>query len=191
MICVFSDGGPLNSDGPQMPAQTCPYCQRTYLREASLREHVKFCLDRDGGDSVCPLCGFSTPFRAQMERHLTLHSQTHEKVRHTRRTDDTHADSPHVLTAPCMSQNSLSEPSMENRKFKCNQCGKAFKYKHHLKEHLRIHSGKKLHRRNKSVQDSPSLTLCQKNLFQDIIFRQLKHIYMLNSYCCKEEKIFL
>ncbi|XP_051753697.1 zinc finger E-box-binding homeobox 1-like isoform X2 [Ctenopharyngodon idella] len=112
------DGGPLNSDGPQTPVQTCPYCQRTYRRDASLREHMKFCQDRDGGDSVCPLCGFSTPYRAQMERHLMLHSQTHEK-------------------------NSLSETSMENRKFKCNQCGKAFKYKHHLKEHLRIHSGEK------------------------------------------------
>ncbi|XP_026682731.1 zinc finger E-box-binding homeobox protein zag-1, partial [Diaphorina citri] len=29
------------------------------------------------------------------------------------------------------------------RKFKCNQCEKAFKFKHHLKEHLRIHSGEK------------------------------------------------
>ncbi|XP_075055479.1 uncharacterized protein LOC142141185 [Mixophyes fleayi] len=31
----------------------------------------------------------------------------------------------------------------ENRKFKCVECGKAFKFKHHLKEHLRIHSGEK------------------------------------------------
>lgn len=48
----------------------------------------------------------------------------------------------------------MADPNMENRKFKCTQCGKAFKYKHHLKEHLRIHSGKKnvlfhLHNREK------------------------------------------
>ncbi|KAF4112655.1 hypothetical protein G5714_007450 [Onychostoma macrolepis] len=105
------DGGALN---PETAVQMCPYCQRTYRRDASLQEHMKFCQDRDGGDSACPLCGYSTPYRAQMERHLTLHSQ-----------------------------NSMSEPGLENRKFKCNQCGKAFKYKHHLKEHLRIHSGEK------------------------------------------------
>ncbi|XP_068121252.1 zinc finger E-box-binding homeobox 1-like isoform X2 [Hyperolius riggenbachi] len=31
----------------------------------------------------------------------------------------------------------------EHRKFKCLECGKAFKFKHHLKEHTRIHSGEK------------------------------------------------
>ncbi|XP_077053756.1 zinc finger E-box-binding homeobox protein zag-1-like [Siphateles boraxobius] len=104
------DGGPLNRDAPQ----TCPYCQR----ETSLRDHLRICPARDTGDSVCPLCEFSTPYQSQMEQHLTLHAHSHEK-------------------------NSLSEASMESRKFKCNQCGKAFKYKHHLKEHLRIHSGEK------------------------------------------------
>lgn len=29
------------------------------------------------------------------------------------------------------------------RKFKCDQCDKKFKFKHHLKEHIRIHSGEK------------------------------------------------
>lgn len=29
------------------------------------------------------------------------------------------------------------------RRFKCEECGKAFKFKHHLKEHIRIHSGEK------------------------------------------------
>lgn len=33
--------------------------------------------------------------------------------------------------------------SVELRKFRCDQCQKAFKFKHHLKEHIRIHSGEK------------------------------------------------
>ncbi|XP_051996195.1 zinc finger E-box-binding homeobox 2-like isoform X1 [Xyrauchen texanus] len=112
------DGVPRTSHGTRMPIQTSPYCQRTYRHDASLREHVKFCQDRDGGDNLCPLCGYSTPYHAQMERHLSLHCQTQDK-------------------------NAMSDSAIENRKFKCSQCGKAFKYKHHLKEHLRIHSGEK------------------------------------------------
>ncbi|XP_051937922.1 zinc finger E-box-binding homeobox 2-like [Hippocampus zosterae] len=37
----------------------------------------------------------------------------------------------------------LLNDGVVDRKFKCAECGKAFKYKHHLKEHLRIHSGEK------------------------------------------------
>ncbi|CRK90476.1 CLUMA_CG004134, isoform A, partial [Clunio marinus] len=35
------------------------------------------------------------------------------------------------------------DQSHDLRRFKCEECGKAFKFKHHLKEHLRIHSGEK------------------------------------------------
>ncbi|XP_015199599.2 zinc finger E-box-binding homeobox 2-like isoform X1 [Lepisosteus oculatus] len=96
----------------------CPFCQRTYRRDASLREHVKFCHERDSGNLACPLCGYSTTYRPQMERHMLMHNQAQSK-------------------------HPSFEQATENRKFKCTQCGKAFKYKHHLKEHIRIHSGEK------------------------------------------------
>ncbi|XP_061584389.1 zinc finger E-box-binding homeobox 2-like [Cololabis saira] len=99
--------------------QACPFCHRLYQRGASLRDHVKYCQEWEGGHMVCPLCGYTATLRSQMERHLTLHNQIQDK-----------------------SSISLDQ-GMETRKFKCLECGKAFKYKHHLKEHLRIHSGEK------------------------------------------------
>lgn len=36
-----------------------------------------------------------------------------------------------------------SKLDLQQRKFKCDTCLKAFKFKHHLKEHRRIHSGEK------------------------------------------------
>ncbi|XP_077435543.1 zinc finger E-box-binding homeobox 2-like isoform X2 [Vanacampus margaritifer] len=47
------------------------------------------------------------------------------------------------VTAQKPIREQLPDEGTVNRKFKCGQCGKAFKYKHHLKEHLRIHSGEK------------------------------------------------
>ncbi|XP_051804770.1 zinc finger E-box-binding homeobox 2-like [Acanthochromis polyacanthus] len=99
--------------------QACPFCHRGYQRGASLRDHIKYCQEREGAHMVCPLCGYTATLRSQMERHLALHNQVQDK-----------------------SAISLDQ-GMETRKFKCLQCGKAFKYKHHLKEHLRIHSGEK------------------------------------------------
>nr|XP_040058566.1 zinc finger E-box-binding homeobox 2-like isoform X1 [Gasterosteus aculeatus aculeatus] len=99
--------------------QACPFCHGLYPRGASLRDHIKYCQEREGGHMVCPLCGYTATLRAQMERHLAFHNQVQDKS---------------VISL---------DQGIETRKFKCLQCGKAFKYKHHLKEHLRIHSGEK------------------------------------------------
>lgn len=52
-------------------------------------------------------------------------------------------------------QHQLLNQAAGNRKFKCTECGKAFKYKHHLKEHLRIHSGEQ-HARARTHARTPS-----------------------------------
>lgn len=54
-----------------------------YQREASFRDHIKYCQVREVGHMACPLCGYTATLRAQMERHLALHNQMQDKVRYT------------------------------------------------------------------------------------------------------------
>ncbi|XP_029002924.1 zinc finger E-box-binding homeobox 1b [Betta splendens] len=96
---------------------TCPYCARGYKRYSSLKEHIKYRHEQTEDSFSCPECSYSFAYRAQLERHMTVHKSGR--------------DQRHITQ------------SGGNRKFKCTECGKAFKYKHHLKEHLRIHSGEK------------------------------------------------
>ncbi|XP_069554163.1 zinc finger E-box-binding homeobox 1b isoform X2 [Brachyistius frenatus] len=96
---------------------TCPYCARGYKRYSSLKEHIKYRHEKTEESFSCPECSYSFAYRAQLERHMTVHKSGR--------------DQRHITQ------------SGGNRKFKCTECGKAFKYKHHLKEHLRIHSGEK------------------------------------------------
>lgn len=69
--------------------QACPFCHRMYQRGASLRDHIKYCQEREGGHMVCPLCGYTATLRAQMERHLALHNQVQDKVRYTQKARET------------------------------------------------------------------------------------------------------
>ncbi|XP_028660152.1 zinc finger E-box-binding homeobox 1b isoform X1 [Erpetoichthys calabaricus] len=96
---------------------TCPYCDRGYKRYTSLKEHIKYRHEKNEDNFSCSLCSYTFAYRTQLDRHMTAHKSGR--------------DQRHVAQ------------SGGNRKFKCTECGKAFKYKHHLKEHLRIHSGEK------------------------------------------------
>ncbi|KAM4609173.1 zinc finger E-box-binding homeobox 2a isoform 1-T1 [Polymixia lowei] len=97
---------------------TCPYCDRGYKRLTSLKEHIKYRHEKNEESFPCPLCSETFTHRTQLERHMAAHK-------------------------PGRDQPQLLNEAAGNRKFKCTECGKAFKYKHHLKEHLRIHSGEK------------------------------------------------
>ncbi|XP_076199250.1 zinc finger E-box-binding homeobox 2 [Aptenodytes patagonicus] len=97
---------------------TCPYCDRGYKRLTSLKEHIKYRHEKNEENFSCPLCNYTFAYRTQLERHMVTHK-------------------------PGTDQHQMLTQGAGNRKFKCTECGKAFKYKHHLKEHLRIHSGEK------------------------------------------------
>lgn len=77
----FTDVEPGSPDGTQNALHVCPFCHQSYQHSTYLREHIKVCQEREGGQNVCPLCGYCTPYRAQMERHMALHVQVKEKVR--------------------------------------------------------------------------------------------------------------
>nr|XP_057938940.1 zinc finger E-box-binding homeobox 2-like [Doryrhamphus excisus] len=94
----------------------CPFCERGYKRVAPLKEHIRFRHRKGAELFTCRVCADTFSEHAELQRHMTAHQPIQEQI--------------------------LNDGN-GNRKFKCSECGKAFKYKHHLKEHLRIHSGEK------------------------------------------------
>ncbi|XP_064470658.1 zinc finger E-box-binding homeobox 1-like isoform X2 [Ornithodoros turicata] len=72
---------------------------------------------------VCTKCKASFSKKEHLDKHDLLHSTSTPNQRGT----------------------GVQDESAVLRKFKCPEpsCGKAFKFKHHLKEHIRIHSGEK------------------------------------------------
>ncbi|KAL3246361.1 hypothetical protein MRX96_057693 [Rhipicephalus microplus] len=78
---------------------------------------------------TCSKCGMNFSKKEHLEKHDLVHTAA-------------------VPGAQPRSQAPVQPSADENaalRKFKCPEpsCGKAFKFKHHLKEHIRIHSGEK------------------------------------------------
>ncbi|XP_072939406.1 zinc finger protein 1 isoform X2 [Epargyreus clarus] len=88
-----------------------------------------------GGPFPCSQCRGAYPTREQLERHEKLHSPNTQTCKICHKS---------FINVYRLQRHMIShDESARLRKFKCNDCDKAFKFKHHLKEHLRIHSGEK------------------------------------------------
>ncbi|CAB3237902.1 unnamed protein product [Arctia plantaginis] len=88
-----------------------------------------------GGPYGCSQCRGAYPTREQLERHETLHAPNTQSCKICHKSfANVYRLQRHMIS---------HDESALLRKFKCNDCDKAFKFKHHLKEHLRIHSGEK------------------------------------------------
>ncbi|CAK1542818.1 unnamed protein product [Leptosia nina] len=88
-----------------------------------------------GGPFSCSQCRGAYPTREQLEKHETLHSPSTQTCNICYKT----FPKMNQLQRHALSHN--ENPDL--RKYKCTNCDKAFKHNHHLKEHLRIHSGEK------------------------------------------------
>ncbi|XP_020811702.1 zinc finger protein 1 isoform X1 [Drosophila serrata] len=100
--------------------------------------------DRElGGAYPCMQCTAAFATREQLEQHQLLHSPSGQpaaqNVSQTCRICQKAFANVYRLQRHMISH----DESALLRKFKCKECDKAFKFKHHLKEHVRIHSGEK------------------------------------------------
>lgn len=111
------------------------HCPQTFLRAIVLRDHMREMHADKPLKFMCPKCDETFHQKSQLDKHLTLHSPTSQICNVCNKT----FANVYRLQRHMISHNE----STDLRKFKCPECGKAFKFKHHLKEHVRIHSGEK------------------------------------------------
>uniref|UniRef100_A0A8D9F561 Zinc finger protein 1 n=2 Tax=Cacopsylla melanoneura TaxID=428564 RepID=A0A8D9F561_9HEMI len=117
----------------------CPNCGQGFNSPHHMKDHLEVCMETAGASSIlspCNQCNAVFSSRDLLEKHELLHSPNSQVS--CKLCNKTFANV-YRLQRHMISH----DESALLRKFKCNQCEKAFKFKHHLKEHLRIHSGEK------------------------------------------------
>ncbi|XP_054711477.1 zinc finger E-box-binding homeobox 1-like [Uloborus diversus] len=127
----------------------CPHCEQAFSGAQAIRElkehlsqvHQESAL-KESNPFVCGKCNASFPTKDKLEKHKLFHAANGQVSRILSK-DTTFALCPASASTP--GSTSVEDPSAVDpqRKYKCAECGKAFKFKHHLKEHIRIHSGEK------------------------------------------------
>ncbi|XP_076337953.1 uncharacterized protein LOC143240044 isoform X3 [Tachypleus tridentatus] len=109
---------------------SCTNCEQSYTGQNALyalRDHLRDVHPNVGSANgkeddhkhFCTKCKISFSDPKHLEKHELIHCAASQR---------------HMIS---------HDESAVLRKFKCPECGKAFKFKHHLKEHIRIHSGEK------------------------------------------------
>ncbi|XP_059479784.1 zinc finger protein 1-like isoform X2 [Neocloeon triangulifer] len=135
----------------------CSQCQKSFPGFAALKAHMQSAHDgatsgspsptpglgspldpppTPGGAYACQQCNLAFAQREHLDKHELMHSpnaQVSCKVCH-KQFANVYRLQRHMIS---------HDESAVLRKFKCPECDKAFKFKHHLKEHIRIHSGEK------------------------------------------------
>ncbi|XP_021362484.1 zinc finger E-box-binding homeobox 2-like isoform X2 [Mizuhopecten yessoensis] len=128
-----------DSDSLMLPGEEvilrCIHCDQSFMRATLLRDHMKMIHPDKPIKYLCPKCDETFLLKSQLDKHLALHSPTSQSCKICNKTfANVYRLQRHMIS---------HDESTDLRKFKCPECGKAFKFKHHLKEHVRIHSGEK------------------------------------------------
>lgn len=77
LLCFYHPGTPDSFS----QLLTCPYCARGYKRYSSLKEHIKYRHEKTEESFSCPECSYSFAYRAQLERHMTVHKSGRDQVK--------------------------------------------------------------------------------------------------------------
>ncbi|VDI48428.1 Hypothetical predicted protein [Mytilus galloprovincialis] len=113
----------------------CAHCDLTFSRFNILRDHMREVHPDLPIKYLCPKCDEAFLLKSHLDKHLAMHSPTSQSCNICNKTfANVYRLQRHMIS---------HDESTDLRKFKCPECGKAFKFKHHLKEHIRIHSGEK------------------------------------------------
>lgn len=124
-----------NDSGLEEFILKCVFCTKTYTRSSVLKDHMKSAHPEQPVRYQCPKCEAIFMQKSFLDKHLPTHCPTSQSCKVCNKTfANVYRLQRHMIS---------HDESTDLRKFKCPECGKAFKFKHHLKEHIRIHSGEK------------------------------------------------